>query len=98
MHHVIGARDWDLLADDRADLASGALDYRAVRYEDDMPSMFAAADLVVSRAGASTIAELAVVGVAAVLVPLPTLPVITSVPMPGRSSRSGRPSSSTTTS
>lgn len=74
VHHVIGARDWDLLADERQGAASHTLDYRAVRYEHDMPSMFAAADLVVSRAGASTIAELAVVGVASILVPLPTAP------------------------
>jgi undecaprenyldiphospho-muramoylpentapeptide beta-N-acetylglucosaminyltransferase len=74
VHHVIGARDWDLLADERDDAAAHDLDYRAVRYEHDMASMFAAADLVVSRAGASTIAELAVVGVASVLVPLPTAP------------------------
>lgn len=74
VHHVIGARDWDLLGDERQDAASHTLDYRAVRYEHDMPSMFAAADLVVSRAGASTIAELAVVGVASILVPLPSAP------------------------
>ncbi len=62
---------WPLIA---TRSASHTLDYRAVRYEHDMASMFAAADLVVSRAGASTIAELAAVGVASVLVPLPTAP------------------------
>lgn len=38
---------------------------------DDMAARYAAADLVICRAGASTIAEIAVAGVASVLVPLP---------------------------
>ena len=37
----------------------------------DLPARMAAADLVVSRAGASTVAELAVIGKPAILVPLP---------------------------
>lgn len=76
VHHVIGARDWDLLEAERAEAsAAGAgLQYRAVRYEHEMPDVFNAADLVVSRAGASTTAELAVVGVASILVPLPGAP------------------------
>lgn len=50
---------------------AGGLRYRAVTYEHDMSTALAAADLVVSRAGGSTVAELANVGRAAVLVPLP---------------------------
>jgi UDP-N-acetylglucosamine--N-acetylmuramyl-(pentapeptide) pyrophosphoryl-undecaprenol N-acetylglucosamine transferase len=38
---------------------------------DDMAGAYAAADLVVSRAGALTVAELAAAGVAAILVPFP---------------------------
>lgn len=38
---------------------------------DDMASAYAAADLVICRAGASTLAELALVGVPAVLIPYP---------------------------
>ncbi|MEK6593758.1 MAG: undecaprenyldiphospho-muramoylpentapeptide beta-N-acetylglucosaminyltransferase [Pseudomonadota bacterium] len=38
---------------------------------DDMAARYAAADLVICRAGASTIAEIAAAGVASVLVPLP---------------------------
>jgi len=38
---------------------------------DDMPSAFAGADLVVSRAGASTVGELLAAGKAAVLIPFP---------------------------
>jgi UDP-N-acetylglucosamine--N-acetylmuramyl-(pentapeptide) pyrophosphoryl-undecaprenol N-acetylglucosamine transferase len=39
-----------------------------------MPTMLAAADLVVCRAGATTVAELCVIGLPAVLVPLPGAP------------------------
>jgi UDP-N-acetylglucosamine--N-acetylmuramyl-(pentapeptide) pyrophosphoryl-undecaprenol N-acetylglucosamine transferase len=42
-----------------------------VPFIDDMAANYAAADLMVCRAGASTIAELAAAGVAAVLVPFP---------------------------
>jgi UDP-N-acetylglucosamine--N-acetylmuramyl-(pentapeptide) pyrophosphoryl-undecaprenol N-acetylglucosamine transferase len=45
---------------------------RAVGYVDDMPSVLAAADLAVSRAGAMFTAELLDRGVPALLVPLPT--------------------------
>ncbi len=40
-------------------------------YIDDMPAMYAWADLVICRAGAMTIAELAAAGVASILVPYP---------------------------
>jgi UDP-N-acetylglucosamine:LPS N-acetylglucosamine transferase len=73
VHHVIGARDWETIAPAARERAAG-LDYRPVRYEHDMATVFTAADLVVSRAGASTTAELAVVGLPSVLVPLPGAP------------------------
>jgi UDP-N-acetylglucosamine--N-acetylmuramyl-(pentapeptide) pyrophosphoryl-undecaprenol N-acetylglucosamine transferase len=53
---------------------SDRLVYQAVEYEQAMPLALAAADLVVSRAGAVTVAELCVVGRPAVLVPLPGAP------------------------
>jgi len=71
IHHVIGAREWDAAEADPPVVADDGLWYRAVRYEDRMPDLLAAADLVVSRAGGSTIAELAQIGLGAILVPLP---------------------------
>lgn len=67
IHHVVGARDWDTRSTPQTD----GLVYRAVRYESRMDLALAAADLVVSRSGGTTVAELAVVGVPSVLVPLP---------------------------
>ena len=84
VRHVIGERDWERYSDrvraigeqlDRRRAAGlPALQYDTVRYEHDMPAVYAAADLVLCRAGASTVAELAVAGVASVLVPLPGAP------------------------
>ena len=72
IYHVIGDRDWSRhQAELATPLPADGLLYRAVRFEADMPSVLAAADVAVCRAGATTIAELAVVGVPSVLVPLP---------------------------
>jgi undecaprenyldiphospho-muramoylpentapeptide beta-N-acetylglucosaminyltransferase len=72
VRHVVGERDWDdpSARSEERDGAGGIL-YRPVRYEDDMPTTMAAADLVLARAGATTVAELAVLGLPSVLVPLP---------------------------
>ncbi len=74
VHHVIGRRDWAREAGRVAELTGIAPGYRPVEYEGAMHRCLAAADLVVARAGASTVAELAVVGVPALLVPLPGAP------------------------
>jgi undecaprenyldiphospho-muramoylpentapeptide beta-N-acetylglucosaminyltransferase len=78
VRHVIGDRDWPRYARRAEALAAAsgpsALRYVPVRYEDDMPTLYAAADLAVCRAGATTVAELAVVGLPAILVPLPGAP------------------------
>lgn len=71
LRHVVGkstaAADTALARGKHA----GGLQYQAVTYEHDMSTALAAADLVVSRAGGSTVAELTTAGRAAVLVPLP---------------------------
>jgi UDP-N-acetylglucosamine--N-acetylmuramyl-(pentapeptide) pyrophosphoryl-undecaprenol N-acetylglucosamine transferase len=51
--------------------ATAGIDAQVSAFIDDMAAAYAWADLVICRAGALTIAELAVVGVAAILVPYP---------------------------
>jgi UDP-N-acetylglucosamine--N-acetylmuramyl-(pentapeptide) pyrophosphoryl-undecaprenol N-acetylglucosamine transferase len=66
--HQTGARDRE--ATEAAYRAAGVqADVRA--FIDDMAAAYAGADLVVSRAGASTVAELAAAGCASILVPFP---------------------------
>ncbi|MBH1934491.1 UDP-N-acetylglucosamine--N-acetylmuramyl-(pentapeptide) pyrophosphoryl-undecaprenol N-acetylglucosamine transferase [Streptomyces sp. AV19] len=60
------------LADVRARLATGTA--TAVGYLDRMDLAYAAADLMVCRAGSATVAELAALGMPAVLVPYPHAP------------------------
>ncbi|MEZ5208630.1 MAG: glycosyltransferase [Acidimicrobiales bacterium] len=73
IRHVTGSRDWDEFrtVPDEGPADGAALVYQTVAYEQHMDLLLAAADVVVSRAGGTTVAELAVVGVPAVLVPLP---------------------------
>jgi UDP-N-acetylglucosamine--N-acetylmuramyl-(pentapeptide) pyrophosphoryl-undecaprenol N-acetylglucosamine transferase len=48
---------------------TGIVGYRSVGYESRMADVYAATDVLVARAGASTVAEIATVGLACVLVP-----------------------------
>ena len=68
--HIAGSRymDGQQLADviRRVD---GTTQYQRIAYSSNMNDIYAAADLVVARAGASTVAEIATVGIASVLIP-----------------------------
>jgi len=69
--HQTGAADRDRIAARYGEL--GLRELVEVRpFIDDMAAAYAAADLVVGRAGALTLAELAVIGRPAILIPLPT--------------------------
>ena len=78
LYHVVGRRDAAGAAQADAERRIGHLDpglwYRQVPYEEHIELLYQAADIVVARAGANTVAELAVIGVPAVLVPLPGAP------------------------
>jgi len=81
VRHVVGARDWAKVGGAPGSRGPGAsgpvaggLVYQQVRFEDRMDLMMAAADVAVSRAGATTVSELAAAGLPAVLVPLPGAP------------------------
>lgn len=66
--HQTGARNLD---EARAAYAAAGVDARIAPFIDDMAAAYAWADLVLCRAGALTVAELAAAGVGAVLVPYP---------------------------
>lgn len=74
LYHVVGQRDWSRFGEGPPAGGDVGLDYRVVAYEDRMDQLLVAADVAVCRAGASTVAELAIAGLPAVLVPLPRAP------------------------
>ena len=68
VRHQAGSRH---LEDTRALYARAGVDVEPLAFIDDMAAAYAWADLVICRAGAMTVCELAAAGVAAVLVPFP---------------------------
>ncbi len=68
IRHQTGERDFD-----RIDAAYRQAEFPAQvsKFIDDMPAAFSAADLVVCRSGASTVAEITASGKAAILIPFP---------------------------
>jgi len=68
VRHQTGAADLDAV---RRAYAAAGIDAQVDAFIDDMAAAYAWADLVICRSGALTVAELTVVGVAAILVPFP---------------------------
>lgn len=64
-------RHEDLARVEAAYAAIGIYSAEVASFFDDMPARIAASDLVIARAGASTVAELAVIGRPSILLPLP---------------------------
>ena len=73
--HAVGSRDWTDFSQKRAALAFEPADCGAdIReYIYDMPRVMAAADLILCRAGASTLSELSYTGKPAILIPSPNV-------------------------
>jgi UDP-N-acetylglucosamine--N-acetylmuramyl-(pentapeptide) pyrophosphoryl-undecaprenol N-acetylglucosamine transferase len=70
--HIVGETDWTAIRNSREQLPTDlAARYHALPYLHEMGAAYAAADLVVSRAGASALGEYPVFGLPAVLVPYP---------------------------
>jgi len=70
--HLSGDLDWNLVKHHREQLpAEFAARYHAMPYLHDMGAALAAADLVISRAGASCLGEYPLFGLPAILVPYP---------------------------
>jgi UDP-N-acetylglucosamine--N-acetylmuramyl-(pentapeptide) pyrophosphoryl-undecaprenol N-acetylglucosamine transferase len=68
--HLSGERDYGAIrACEREAIAGGAV--RLFPYLDDLAAAYAAADIAVARAGASTLAELAATGTPSLLIPYP---------------------------
>ena len=71
IHHVAGPRNVAACRDrlDRMRRPDDRLAYELVGYEHDMPRLYARSAVLLCRSGASTVAEVAVAGVPAVLIP-----------------------------
>lgn len=65
--HITGALDHDRVLE----LAAGCSGYHVLSFCEDMASAYAACDLAVCRAGASSMTELALVAMPSILVPYP---------------------------
>jgi UDP-N-acetylglucosamine--N-acetylmuramyl-(pentapeptide) pyrophosphoryl-undecaprenol N-acetylglucosamine transferase len=68
--HVCGERDYAYMQAEQRELAAGNR-VRLVPYLEDPADAYAAADVLIARSGASTLAEAAVTGTPSVLIPYP---------------------------
>lgn len=70
--HLTGPKHIEEVTARSSDLVSGhKIDYRPLAYTEDMASLYASADLVVCRSGATTLAEITARGLPSILVPYP---------------------------
>lgn len=76
IRHIVGERDLQWAQEEaqawRSAHPSARLVYQHVAYEDQMPNWYVASDVIVCRAGATSVADLSVLGVPAILIPLPS--------------------------
>ena len=71
VRHLTGPKEYDTVVEALALTPEEEARYAVVGYEDRMGDALAACDLVVARAGATSLAEIAALGIPALLVPFP---------------------------
>ncbi len=69
--HLTGKREYEAVKRDLALTDEQAVRWQVIDYQDRMGDCMAAADVIVSRAGASSLAEISALAVPALLVPFP---------------------------
>ena len=74
VRHISGRRDYAVVSERQTIDDLDLLSYDLIEYEEDMPAVYAGADLVLCRAGATSVTEIAAVGIPSILVPLPNSP------------------------
>ena len=73
IYHVVGIRDWREFS--RLEQKSiGDVEYKMIEYLNDLTILIGAADLVISRAGATSVSEITALGSPSILIPLPNSP------------------------
>jgi undecaprenyldiphospho-muramoylpentapeptide beta-N-acetylglucosaminyltransferase len=73
IYHVVGSRDWlEFSSFNRKSVEN--VEYEMIQYSDDMAKLIGAADLIISRAGATSVSEITALGIPSILVPLPNSP------------------------
>jgi undecaprenyldiphospho-muramoylpentapeptide beta-N-acetylglucosaminyltransferase len=73
IYHVVGSRDWFEFSK-FSQKPVGNVEYEMIQYSNDMAKLIGAADLIVSRAGATSVSEITALGIPSILVPLPNSP------------------------
>ena len=73
IYHIVGSRDWQHFSQlDRKPVIN--VEYEMIEYLKDLTPLIGAADLVISRAGATSVSEITALGIPSILVPLPNSP------------------------
>ena len=73
IYHIVGSRDWQHFSQlDRKPVRN--VEYEMIEYLKDLTPLIGAADLVISRAGATSVSEITALGIPSILVPLPNSP------------------------
>ena len=72
--HITGERQWEQLEGMRTLAKQRQLDYTAVPFEHNLPERLASSQVAVGRSGAGMVAELATLGLPAILIPLQGAP------------------------